>query len=249
MIVNNEPIENTSDNTCSINIAENPIQILNQPENENEDNNTNVIKKNYDVNLLKTEILSLKNELEKKLQENMLLQYEMTQNNKKKEKTDVDAEIDSIINSNSISYVRSAIFYIKIWNFFAGLFVTLKYIILILIVPTLTFASTTYTQNNLNFVAGISSLTGLAFEKMGNYCEINSKRRVEKLNKILQEHGNLNKIQDDSDFEVDDKHNNLSDNNSQEETKRSFKLKSTVKSQNQRKSAKNVCVVAFGENI
>lgn len=237
MSVNNEPVENDDINInvfSETDIIQNPIQN---------------IKKNYDVNLLKDEILFLREEIENKTRENIELKYEMAQKktNKKKQNGDINEEIEAIINTNSVGYVKSTIFYIKIWNFFTGLFITFKYIILILVVPTLTFASTTYTQYNLNFIAGIFSLTGLAFEKMGKYCEINSKRRVTKLNKILQEHGNINKIQDDSDFDMENKHTDLSDN-SPEEAKRSFKLKSTTKLLNQSKSAKNVCVVAFGED-
>jgi hypothetical protein len=153
----------------------------------------------------------------------------------------VNIEIENIINNNSIEYVKNSISTIKSWNILTGILATFKYLVLILLVPTLTFASTTYTQHNLNFVAGILSLVGIAFEKMGKYCETNSKRKVEKLNKILREYGNNIQIQDDSEYDIDD-------TDEQTENNRDFVLKTKSKKNIKNKNTgKNVCSIAFGE--
>lgn len=230
--------------------------------NEPIENNENII------NVLQTELIelrnnteNLKNELSRITFAYQTLRIENTNLNEqirnqaqnqvsiKNTNNDINKEIDTIINLHSVEYIKSAMFYIKIWNFFTGFFITFKYIILIMIVPTLTFASTTYTQYSLNFIAGISSLTGLAFEKMGRYCEINSKRRVEKLNKILKEHGNNTTIQDDSEFDVELKRVSAlnSDSSPDERKSRVIKLKSNnnIQKQSDNNSAKNVCIVAI----
>lgn len=198
---------------------------------ENTNKLNNIIFDNGDFELLKNEIKALKVELEKRRLENETLK----KTSKNNSTTQMSVEIENIINENSVEYVRNAIFTIKLWNFLTGSFITLKYLMLILFVPTFTFASSTYTQYNLNFAAGILSLIGISFEKLGKYCETNSKRKVEKLNKILQEYGNNMQIQDESHFEIDDEQTN----------KRDFKPR--IEKIRNNKICKTVCSIAFGE--
>jgi hypothetical protein len=114
---------------------------------------------------------------------------EMQKQNEERESNEIEKirkeVLDDMILPDNKDYIANSLTLIKVWNFFAILFVALKYLIMILIVPTLTFASTTFTEHHLNFAAGILSLCGIAFEKLSQFCSANAKKRNEKMNKMI----------------------------------------------------------------
>jgi hypothetical protein len=114
---------------------------------------------------------------------------EMQKQNEERESNGIEKirkeVLDDMILPDNKDYIANSLTWIKVWNFFAMLFVALKYLIMILIVPTLTFASTTFTGYHLNFAAGILSLCGIAFEKLSQFCSANAKKRNEKMNKMI----------------------------------------------------------------
>jgi hypothetical protein len=114
---------------------------------------------------------------------------ELQKQNEEKESNGIEKirkeVLDDMILPDNKNYIENSLIWIKVWNFFAMLFVALKYIIMILVVPTLTFASTTFTEHYLNFAAGILSLCGIAFEKLSQFCSANAKKRNEKMNKMI----------------------------------------------------------------
>ncbi len=98
-------------------------------------------------------------------------------------------EIIEKLISNNKSYIENSLWWIKFWNSMAGTFTAIRYILLILIVPTLSFASTAYKYPELNFTAGTLSLCGIGFEKFSQYCSANSKKRNKKTNEIIRKFG------------------------------------------------------------
>lgn len=126
------------------------------------------------------------NKLEQ-IKDNIII--EMQKQNEEKELRGIEKirkeVLDDMILPDNKNYIENSLVWIKVWNFVAILFVALKYLIMILVVPTLTFASTTFTGYNLNFAAGILSLCGIAFEKLSQFCSANSKKRNEKMNKMI----------------------------------------------------------------
>lgn len=93
--------------------------------------------------------------------------------------------LNEMILPNNKKYISDSLSWIIIWNYLSEIFIAFKYLIMILIVPTLTFASTTFPDRNLNFTAGILSLCGIAFEKLSQFAIANSKKRNEKMNKMI----------------------------------------------------------------
>lgn len=118
---------------------------------------------------------------------------EIIKNTKNKLKQEI---MEDLIFPNNKNYIASSLRWTKFWGALSGLFITLKHFFAILVVPALTFTSTTYTEYNLNYFAGIASLSGIALEKMGQYCAISAKKRTEKMNSILETFGINDKMID-----------------------------------------------------
>ena len=94
-------------------------------------------------------------------------------------------EIEKMIVLNNKEYIENSMTVVRLWCFLAGLLDSLRDFILILVVPALAFASTRYIDYNLNFIAGILSLCGIAFEKLAKKCSKNAKSRNDKMNKLI----------------------------------------------------------------
>lgn len=148
-----------------------------------ENSETNIIsQKNEEIiSINQSELQLIKNELDD-------LKIKI-QNLNQKKKSYENEILDTILYPDSIKFIKNSLIIINIWSFFKILFMTLKYFILVLALPILTFSSTKYTDLNLNYYAGIASICCIAFEKLSIFCSNNSNNRIEKLNIMIKQFG------------------------------------------------------------
>jgi hypothetical protein len=94
--------------------------------------------------------------------------------------------MDKIILPDNKSYIENSMCMISFWRGLSGVLVIIKYLLLLLAVPTLTFAATSYPSYHLAFIAGVLSLSGVFCEKFSQFATENSKKRNQTMNKMLK---------------------------------------------------------------
>jgi hypothetical protein len=208
--VNNKDNGDNGDNnsTNKINIPDLSHDVCKIAKDSEQSEKIKELEKNFDeklLNIYKTVDIffdNIQNNLIPKIKNDIIVEMENVKENAKENKNLEGIEklkkeiIDDMILPDNKNYIASSIFWIKIYNVLSAIFVALKYILMILVVPTLTFASTTFTDKNLNFVAGILSLCGIGFEKLSLFCSANAKKRNEKMNKMIEALGIEQKVID-----------------------------------------------------
>lgn len=135
-----------------------------------------------------------------RMRDNMIAEMKQQENVKELEGMEkIRKEVlDDMILPDNKKYISSSLCCINVWNLFATTFTALKYLIMILFVPTLSFAASSYPDRGLNFAAGILSLLGIACEKLGVFCTASAKKRNEKMNKMIKALGIDYRVSDTS---------------------------------------------------
>ena len=170
----------------------NPIDI-NENENENE---------NEPYELTKIKVVKVVNTINEPVDEKLTEQNEFKSQNQDlfkdvmtTESTNTHVSMKTTIRQKILneyiypsceSDIRTALSAQKWWSYAGGCFITLKYICLSL-APVITFSAPTFVKyrDELNYSSGVIGIVALGFDRLSVYCFMNSKKKTEKLNNLL----------------------------------------------------------------